>query len=85
VTPGQPQPISPHDVKDRVHRKGVLFSAGLITDEALIGIVMAILIVASGKADVLALAGVPAPRSLAGAGHARRDRVAVVSYSGKIS
>jgi putative OPT family oligopeptide transporter len=44
-----------HDVKDRVHRKGVLFSAGLITGEALVGIVMAIPIVASGKADVLAL------------------------------
>jgi putative OPT family oligopeptide transporter len=44
-----------HDVKDRVHRKGVLFSAGLITGEALIGIVMAIPIVASGKADILAL------------------------------
>ena len=44
-----------HDAKDRVHRKGVLFSAGLITGEALIGIFMAIPIVASGKADVLAL------------------------------
>jgi putative OPT family oligopeptide transporter len=43
------------DAKDRVHRKGVLFSAGLITGEALIGIFMAIPIVASGKADVLAL------------------------------
>jgi hypothetical protein len=32
----------------------VLFSAGLITGEALIGIVMAVPIVASGKADVLA-------------------------------
>jgi hypothetical protein len=37
-----------HDAKDRVHRKGVLFSAGLITGEALIGIFMAIPIVASG-------------------------------------
>ena len=44
-----------HDAKDRVHRKGVLFSAGLITGEALIGIAMAIPIIASGKADVLAL------------------------------
>jgi hypothetical protein len=44
-----------HDAKDRVHRKGVLFSAELITGEALIGIFMAIPIVASGKADVLAL------------------------------
>ncbi|HZP12603.1 MAG TPA: oligopeptide transporter, OPT family [Nevskiaceae bacterium] len=44
-----------HDTKDRVHRKGVLFSAGLITGEALTGIIIAIPIVASGKADVLAL------------------------------
>lgn len=40
---------------EKVHRKGVLFSAGLITGEALMGIVMAIPIVASGKADVMAL------------------------------
>jgi hypothetical protein len=33
----------------------VLFSAGLITGEALLGIVIAIPIVYSGKADVLAL------------------------------
>jgi putative OPT family oligopeptide transporter len=44
-----------HDTKDRVHRKGVLFSAGLITGEALTGIIIAIPIVASGRADVLAL------------------------------
>jgi putative OPT family oligopeptide transporter len=44
-----------HDTKDRIHRKGVLFAAGLITGEALMGIVMAIPIVMSGKADVLAL------------------------------
>ena len=44
-----------HDTKDRAHRKGVLFSAGLITGEALTGIIIAIPIVASGKADVLAL------------------------------
>lgn len=43
------------EVKDRVHRKGVLFSAGLITGEALMGIFIAIPIVMSGKADVLAL------------------------------
>jgi putative OPT family oligopeptide transporter len=43
------------DAAERVHRKGVLFSAGLITGEALLGIVIAIPIVYSGKADVLAL------------------------------
>ena len=52
-----------HDAKDRVHRKGVLFSAGLITGEALIGIFMAIPIVASGKADVLALPAMARHRS----------------------
>jgi putative OPT family oligopeptide transporter len=36
-------------------RNGVLFSAGLITGEALIGIFMAVPIVISGNADVLAL------------------------------
>jgi len=39
-------------------RSGVLFAAGLITGEALIGIGMAIPIVASGRADVLAFWGV---------------------------
>ncbi len=37
---------------------GVLFAAGLITGEALVGIVMAIPIVLSGRADVLAFWGV---------------------------
>jgi len=40
---------------ERLHRPGVLFAAGLITGEALMGIVIAIPIVASGRADVLAL------------------------------
>jgi len=44
-----------HDTLDRVHRPGVLFSAGLITGEALMGILIAIPIVAYEKADVLAL------------------------------
>ncbi len=44
-----------HDTLDRVHRPGVLFSAGLITGEALMGILIAIPIVMSSKADVLAL------------------------------
>lgn len=45
------------EVRERVHRPGVLFSAGLITGEALMGILIAIPIVASGKGDVLALPG----------------------------
>ncbi len=47
-----------HDTLDRVHRPGVLFSAGLITGEALMGILIAIPIVVSAKADVLALPAV---------------------------
>nr|HPG94965.1 oligopeptide transporter, OPT family [Dokdonella sp.] len=38
-----------------IHRKGMLFSAGLITGEALMGIFIAIPIVVSGRANVLAL------------------------------
>ena len=41
--------------RERVHQKGTLFSAGLITGEALMGIVIAIPIVLAGRADVLAL------------------------------
>jgi putative OPT family oligopeptide transporter len=41
--------------KEHVHRPGTLFSAGLITGEALTGIIIAIPIVASGRADVLAV------------------------------
>ncbi|MGE4366855.1 OPT family oligopeptide transporter [Thermomonas sp.] len=46
-----------HDeaVRDRLHRPGTLFAAGLITGEALMGILIAIPIVASGRADVIAL------------------------------
>jgi putative OPT family oligopeptide transporter len=43
------------DAKERLHRPGVLFAAGLITGEALMGILIAIPIVTSGRADVLAL------------------------------
>jgi putative OPT family oligopeptide transporter len=43
------------DALERLHRRGVLFAAGLITGEALMGIVIAIPIVLSGRADVLAL------------------------------
>jgi putative OPT family oligopeptide transporter len=46
-----------HDGKDRVHRPGTLFAAGLITGEALMGIAIAIPIVVSGRADVLAVPG----------------------------
>jgi putative OPT family oligopeptide transporter len=42
---------------ERAKRNGVLFAAGLITGEALMGIVIAIPIVMSGRADVLALGG----------------------------
>ena len=49
--------VGTHDeaLRDRVHRPGVLFSAGLITGEALMGIAIAIPIVVSERADVLAL------------------------------
>jgi putative OPT family oligopeptide transporter len=40
---------------DKLHQKGVLFSAGLITGEALMGIFIAIPIVVSGAPDVLRL------------------------------
>lgn len=40
---------------ERAHRKGLLFAAGMITGEALMGIGIAIPIVSSGSADVLAL------------------------------
>jgi uncharacterized oligopeptide transporter (OPT) family protein len=41
--------------RERIHQKGTLFSAGLITGEALMGIIIAIPIVAVGTSDVLAL------------------------------
>lgn len=41
--------------RDRVHRPGVLFAAGLITGEALLGIAIAIPIVVTGDKDVLSL------------------------------
>ncbi len=49
--------IAPHDEaeRDRIHRPGTLFSAGLITGEALMGIAIAVPIVVSSRADVLAL------------------------------
>jgi putative OPT family oligopeptide transporter len=49
--------VAAHDevARDRIHRPGTLFSAGLITGEALMGIAIAVPIVVSGRADVLAL------------------------------
>lgn len=49
--------LAPHDDagRDRIHRPGTLFSAGLITGEALMGIAIAIPIVLSERPDVLAL------------------------------
>jgi len=41
--------------RERIHQKGTLFAAGLITGEALMGIFIAIPIVVVGSADVLAL------------------------------
>jgi putative OPT family oligopeptide transporter len=46
------------EARERGERNGVLFAAGLITGEALMGIGMAIPIVGSGRADVLAFWGV---------------------------
>jgi putative OPT family oligopeptide transporter len=46
--------LSAEDV-ERLNRKGTLFAAGLITGEALMGIMIAIPIVSTGRADVLAL------------------------------
>jgi putative OPT family oligopeptide transporter len=49
--------VQPHDEaeRDRVHRPGTLFSAGLITGEALMGIAIAVPIVMTERADALAL------------------------------
>ncbi len=45
---------TPEDA-ERMGRKGMLFAAGVITGEALMGIVIAIPIVVAGRADVLSL------------------------------
>ncbi|MGY1459517.1 MULTISPECIES: OPT family oligopeptide transporter [unclassified Luteimonas] len=42
--------------RDRIHRPGTLFAAGLITGEALMGIAIAVPIVLTERADVLAVA-----------------------------
>ncbi|HET8819593.1 MAG TPA: oligopeptide transporter, OPT family [Xanthomonadaceae bacterium] len=43
------------DARDRIHRPGTLFAAGLITGEALMGIAIAVPIVVAGRPDVLAM------------------------------
>lgn len=45
------------EARDTCERHGLLFAAGLITGEALVGILMAIPIVVAGRADVLAFWG----------------------------
>lgn len=49
--------VPAHDeaARDRMHRPGTPFAAGLITGRALMGIAIAVPIVMSGRADVLAL------------------------------
>ena len=64
--------------QERVHRKGVLFSAGLITGEALTGIFIAVPIVLAGRDDVLALP--PALRFGAGFGLLVLAAVATILY-----
>jgi len=48
-------PFPDESARERVHQKGTLFAAGLITGEALMGIFIAIPIVMAGRSDVLAL------------------------------
>jgi len=63
VTRGFGRGLSEDEVEKR-NRTGMLFAAGLITGEALMGILMAIPIVAAGRGDALAL---PAGLQLQGA------------------
>ena len=46
------------ETSNETEQRGMLISSGLITGEALVGILMAIPIVVSGKADVLAVFGI---------------------------
>ena len=48
-------PKGDEPLRDRIHRPGTLFAAGLITGEALMGIAIAIPIVVAGSPDVLAM------------------------------
>jgi len=68
----------PSDVegdRERLHQKGTLFSAGLITGEALMGIIIAIPIVVMGSAERLAL-----PESLHFGGWLGLVMLATVAY-----
>jgi putative OPT family oligopeptide transporter len=56
VTRGFGRDLGEDEVEKR-NRTGMLFAAGLITGEALMGIIMAIPIVAAGRGDALALPG----------------------------
>jgi len=47
------------DAMEAANRNGILFASGLITGEALLGIILAIPIVISGRADVLAVMNNP--------------------------
>lgn len=49
--------VAARDHAETAARHGLLFGAGLITGEALVGIAMAIPIVITGKSDVLAVFG----------------------------
>ena len=60
---------------ERAKRNGILFAAGLITGEALMGIFIAIPIVMSGRADVLALPASAAVRRIARSRGGRCARV----------
>ena len=48
-------PPGDESLRDRIHRPGTLFAAGLITGEALMGIAIAVPIVLAGRPDVLAM------------------------------
>ena len=48
-------PAGDETLRDRIHRPGTLFAAGLITGEALMGIAIAVPIVVAGRPDVLAM------------------------------
>jgi len=51
------KPSDEEGEREKIHQKGTLFAAGLITGEALMGIFIAIPIVVAGSADVLSLPG----------------------------
>jgi putative OPT family oligopeptide transporter len=57
---------SPGGDPELLKQTGLLFSAGLIAGEAIVGVLIAIPIVASGDADVLAVAGNLRPGQWAG-------------------